>query len=138
MNGKSFIKRTAIVILGLVMTLSLFACGKSSNLAPLSGTYYCESAFFDIGTLKFKTDGTVTFYMDRVYTGTYKAKGDIYILKIKGGQDSISDLLADEKNDAMKITAKPNKDGTLTVSIEAKSGWIYYGDPSARFIKASN
>ena len=53
------------------------------------------------------------------------------MLEIIGGQSSVSDLLAKEKNDAYKITVEPNDDGTLTVYLKAKSGYIYYGDPSA-------
>ena len=78
--------------------------------------------------------------MDWNYTGTYKAKGDGYVLEIDGyvleitgGQSSVSDLLAKEKNDAYKITVEPNDDGTLTVYLKAKSGYIYYGDPFAIF-----
>ena len=66
--------------------------------------------------------------MDWNYTGTYKAKGDGYVLEITGGQSSVSDLLAKEKNDAYKITVEPNDDETLAVC-----GYIYYGDPSAVF-----
>ena len=71
--------------------------------------------------------------MDWNYTGTYKAKGDGYVLEITGGQSSVSDLLAKEKNVAFKITVEPNDDETLTVYLKAKSGYIYYGDPSAVF-----
>ena len=42
--------------------------------------------------------------MDWNYTGTYKAKGDGYVLEITGGQRSGSDLLAKEKNVAYKNT----------------------------------
>ena len=56
------------------------------------------------------------------------------MLEITGGQSSVSGLLAKEKNDAAyKITVEPNDDGTLTVYLKAKSGYIYYGDPSAVF-----
>ena len=66
------------------------------------------------------------------------------MLEITGGQSSVSGLLAKEKNDAYKITVEPNDDaykitvepnddGTLTVYLKAKSGYIYYGDPSAVF-----
>ena len=44
--------------------------------------------------------------MDWNYTGTYKAKGDGYVLEITGGQSSVSDLLAKEKNDAYKCWQK--------------------------------
>ena len=55
------------------------------------------------------------------------------MLEIIGGQSSVSDLLAKEKNDAYKITVEPNDDETLAVYLKAKSGYIYYGDPSAIF-----
>ena len=113
--------------------MSLGACGGGSDLPPLSGYYECENYAFDISALEFESDGTVTFYMEWNYTGTYKAKGDGYVLEITGGQSSVSDLLAKEKNDAYKITVEPNDDGTLTVYLKAKSGYIYYGDPSAVF-----
>lgn len=58
---------------------------------------------------------------------------DGYVLEITGGQSSVSDLLAKEKNDAYKITVEPNDDETLAVYLKAKSGYIYYGDPSAVF-----
>ena len=102
-------------------------------MPSLSGYYEYESYAFDISALEFESDGTVTLYMDWNYTGTYKAKGDGYVLEITGGQSSVSDLLAKEKNDAYKITVEPNDDGTLTVYLKAKSGYIYYGDPSAVF-----
>ena len=111
----------------------LSACGGGSDLPFLSGYYECESYAFDISAVEFESDGTVTLYMDWNYTGTYKAKGDGYVLEITGGQSSVSGLLAKEKNDAYKITVEPNDDGTLTVYLKAKSGYIYYGDPSAVF-----
>ena len=58
---------------------------------------------------------------------------DGYVLEITGGQSSVSDLLAKEKNDAYKITVEPNDDERLAVYLKAKSGYIYYGDPSAVF-----
>ena len=111
----------------------LSACGGGSDLPFLSGYYECESYAFDISAVEFESDGTVTLYMDWNYTGTYKAKGDGYLLEITGGQSSVSNLLAKEKNNAYKITVEPNDDGTLTVYLKAKSGYIYYGDPSAVF-----
>lgn len=59
------------------------------------------------------------------------------MLEITGGQSSVSDLLAKEKNDAYRITVEPHDDGTLTVYLKAKSGYIYYGDPSAVFLPKS-
>lgn len=73
----------------------------------LSGYYECESYAFDISAVEFESDGTVTLYMDWNYTGTYKAKGDGYVLGITGGQSSVSGLLAKEKNNAYKITVEP-------------------------------
>ena len=126
-------KKLIALLLAIAALLSLSACGGSSDLPSLSGYYECESYAFDISALEFESDGTVTLYMDWNYTGTYKAKGDGYVLEITGGQSSVSDLLAKEKNDAYKITVEPNDDETLTVYLEAKSGYIYYGDPSAVF-----
>lgn len=120
-------------LLVIVLLFSLSACGGSSSLPDLSGKYYCDSTGFDISALDFNSDGTVTLYMDWNYTGTYKASGNKYKLEITGGQSSVSDVLAETKNDTYKITAEPNSDGTLTVYISAKSGYIYYGDPSATF-----
>ena len=130
-------KKLFALLLAITVLLSLSACGGGSDLPSLSGYYECESYAFDIGALEFESDGTVTLYMDWNYTGTYKAKGDGYVLEITGGQSSVSDLLAKEKNDAYKITVEPNDDGTLTVYLEAKSGYIYYGDPSAVFTPKS-
>lgn len=130
-------KKLIALLLAITVLLSLSACGGGSDLPSLSGYYECESYAFDIGALEFELDGTVTLYMDWNYTGTYKAKGDGYVLEITGGQSSVSDLLAKEKNDAYKITVEPNGDGTLTVYLEAKSGYIYYGDPSAVFTPKS-
>ena len=130
-------KKLLSLLLLAVMILTLSACGGGSDLPSLSGYYECESYAFDIGALEFESDGTVTLYMDWNYTGTYKAKGDGYVLEITGGQSSVSDLLAKEKNDAYKITVEPNDDGTLTVYLKAKSGYIYYGDPSAVFTPKS-
>ena len=126
-------KKLIALLLAIIVLLSLGACGGGSDLPPLSGYYECNSYAFDISAVEFESDGTVTLYMDWNYTGTYKAKGDGYLLEITGGQSSVSDLLAKEKNDAYKITVEPNDDGTLTVYLEAKSGYIYYGDPSAIF-----
>ena len=126
-------KKLIALLLTITALLSLSACGGGSDLPSLSGYYECESYAFDISALEFESDGTVTFYMDWNYTGTYKAKGDGYVLEIIGGQSSVSDLLAKEKNDAYKITVEPNDDETLTVYLKAKSGYIYYGDPSAVF-----
>ena len=125
-------KRLLLIFLSAIMLMGLTACG-GSDLPTLSGYYSCDSYAFDISALDFREDGTVTLYMDWNYTGTYKAKGDSYVLEITGGESSVSQLLAEDKNDAYKITAEPNGDGTLTVSIKAKSGYIYYGDPSATF-----
>lgn len=130
-------KKLIALLLAITILLSLSACGGGSDLPSLSGYYECESYAFDIGALEFESDGTVTLYMDWNYTGTYKAKGDGYVLEITGGQSSVSDLLAKEKNDAYKITVEPNDDGTLTVYLKAKSGYIYYGDPSAVFTPKS-
>ena len=126
-------KKLIALLLAITALLSLSACGGGSDLPSLSGYYECECYAFDISALEFESDGTVTFYMDWNYTGTYKAKGDGYVLEITGGQSSVSDLLAKEKNDAYKITVEPNDDETLTVYLKAKSGYIYYGDPSAVF-----
>ena len=126
-------KKLIALLLTITALLSLSACGGGSDLPSLSGYYECESYAFDISALEFESDGTVTFYMDWNYTGTYKAKGDGYVLEITGGQSSVSDLLAKEKNNAYKITVEPNDDETLTVYLKAKSGYIYYGDPSAVF-----
>ena len=128
-------KKLIALLLATAALLSLSACG--GDLPSLSGYYECESYAFDISALEFESDGTVTLYMDWNYTGTYKAKGDGYVLEITGGQSSVSDLLAKEKNDAYKITVEPNGDGTLTVYLKAKSGYIYYGDPSAVFTPKS-
>lgn len=126
-------KKLIALLLAIAALLSLGACGGGSDLPSLSGYYESESYAFDISALEFESDGTVTLYMDWNYTGTYKAKGDGYVLEITGGQSSVSALLAKEKNDAYKITVEPNDDGTLTVYLKAKSGYIYYGDPSAVF-----
>ena len=126
-------KKLIALLLTITALLSLSACGGGSDLPSLSGYYECESYAFDISALEFESDGTVTLYMDWNYTGTYKAKGDGYVLEIIGGQSSVSDLLAKEKNDAYKITVEPNDYETLTVYLKAKSGYIYYGDPSAVF-----
>ena len=74
--------------------------------------------------------------MDWNYTGTYKAKGDGYVLEITGGQSSVSDLLAKEKNDAYKITVEPNDDGTLTVYLNKER--IYLLRRSVRHLLAKN
>ncbi len=130
--------RLLSVLLAVTLCAAMLtACGGGSDLPSLSGYYECESYAFDISALEFESDGTVTFYMDWNYTGTYKAKGDGYVLEITGGQSSVSGLLAKEKNDAYKITVEPNDDGTLTVYLKAKSGYIYYGDPSAVFTPKS-
>lgn len=126
-------KKLIALLLTITALLSLSACGGGSDLPSLSRYYECESYAFDISALEFESDGTVTLYMDWNYTGTYKAKGDGYVLEITGGQSSVSDLLAKEKNDTYKINVEPNDDGTLTVYLKAKSGYIYYGDPSAVF-----
>lgn len=122
----------ALLVLTLCFSL-LAGCSGSSDLPSLSGYYESDSSAFDISALEFESDGTVTLYMDWNYTGTYKAQGDGYVIEITGGQSSVSNLLAKEKNDAYKITVEPNDDGTLTVYLKAKSGYIYYGDPSAVF-----
>ena len=132
-SGEIILKKLIALLLAITALLSLSACGGGSDLPSLSGYYECESYAFDISALEFESDGTVTFYMDWNYTGTYKAKGDGYVLEITGGQSSVSDLLAKEKNDAYKITVEPNDDETFTVYLKAKSGYIYYGDPSAVF-----
>ena len=132
-SGEIILKKLIALLLTITALLSLSACGGGSDLPSLSGYYECESYAFDISAVEFESDGTVTLYMDWNYTGTYKAKGDGYVLEITGGQSSVSDLLAKEKNDTYKINVEPNDDGTLTVYLKAKSGYIYYGDPSAVF-----
>lgn len=59
------------------------------------------------------------------------------MLEITGGQSSVSDLLVKEKSDAYRITVEPHDDGTLTVHLKVKSGYIYYGDPPAVFLPKS-
>ena len=59
------------------------------------------------------------------------------MLEITGGQSSVSDLLAKEKNDAYRITVEPHDDGTLTVHLKAKSGYIYYGRSVRRLLAKS-
>ena len=125
-------KRILLFFLSAMMLMGFTACG-GSDLPALSGYYSCQSYAFDIGALDFREDGTVTLYMDWNFTGTYKGKGDSYVLEITGGESAVSEALAKERNNAYKITVEPNGDGTLTVSIKAKSGYIYYGDPSAIF-----
>ena len=127
------VRLLSLLLVVVLCATILTACGGGSDLPSLSGYYECNSYAFDISAVEFESDGTVTLYMDWNYTGTYKAKGDGYLLEITGGQSSVSDLLAKEKNDAYKITVEPNDDGTLTVYLKAKSGYIYYGDPSAVF-----
>ena len=127
------VRLLSLLLVVVLCATILTACGGGSDLPSLSGYYECNSYAFDISAVEFESDGTVTLYMDWNYTGTYKAKGDGYLLEITGGQSSVSDLLAKEKNDAYKITVEPNDDGTLTVYLEAKSGYIYYGEPSAIF-----
>lgn len=127
------VRLLSLLLVVVLCATILTACGGGSDLPSLSGYYECNSYAFDISAVEFESDGTVTLYMDWNYTGTYKAKGDGYLLEITGGQSSVSGLLAKEKNDAYKITVEPNDDGTLTVYLKAKSGYIYYGDPSAVF-----
>ena len=127
------VRLLSLLLVVVLCATILTACGGGSDLPSLSGYYECNSYAFDISAVEFESDGTVTLYMDWNYTGTYKAKGDGYVLEITGGQSSVSGLLAKEKNDAYKITVEPNDDGTLTVYLKAKSGYIYYGDPSAVF-----
>ena len=131
------LKSIIMVVLLICLTTELLAgCGGgSSNLPDLSGTYSCSEFTFDIGALTFNTNGTVDLSMDNEYTGTYKKSGDQYVLSITGGKSSVSSFVAKEKEKAYKITAKPNTDGTLTVFIKAKSGYIYYGKESAEFKK---
>ena len=113
------VRLLSLLLVVVLCATILTACGGGSDLPSLSGYYECNSYAFDISAVEFESDGTVTLYMDWNYTGTYKAKGDGYLLEITGGQSSVSDLLAKEKNDAYKITVEPNDDGTLTVYLEA-------------------
>ena len=55
------------------------------------------------------------------------------MLETTGGQSSVSDLLVKEKSDAYRITVEPHDDGTLTVHLKVKRGYIYFGDPPAVF-----
>ena len=116
------VRLLSLLLVVVLCATILTACGGGSDLPSLSGYYECNSYAFDISAVEFESDGTVTLYMDWNYTGTYKAKGDGYVLEITGGQSSVSDLLAKEKNNAYKITVEPNDDGTLTVYLKAKSG----------------
>ena len=100
-------KKLIALLLAITALLSLSACGGGSDLPSLSGYYECESYAFDISALEFESDGTVTFYMDWNYTGTYKAKGDGYVLEITGGQSSVSDLLAKEKTMLTRLPLNP-------------------------------
>ena len=131
------VRLLSLLLVVVLCATILTACGGGSDLPSLSGYYECNSYAFDISAVEFESDGTVTLYMDWNYTGTYKAKGDGYLLEITGGQSSVSDLLAKEKNDAYKITVEPNDDGTLTVYLEAKSGY-YLLRGSVRHLLAKN
>jgi len=107
--------------------------GGNSSLPDLLGVYVCSDYGFDIGQLGFSPDGTVDLSMDMACTGNYKKSVDKYVLSIESGTNAVSDLVAKERNKAYKITATPNSDGTLTVYIKAKGGYIYYGNESAIF-----
>ena len=125
---------TCLILLLCTVTAFLVGCDAgSSNLPDLLGVYVCDDYSFDIGQLTFYPDGTVDLSMDMAYTGNYKKSGDKYVLSIESGTNAVSDLVAKERNKAYKITATPNSDGTLTVYIKAKSGYIYYGNESATF-----
>ena len=127
---------TAAMLLICLCACGITGCGGSnSSLPDLSGTYVCDTISFDIGALTFSAGGKVDLSMDWEYIGTYKKSGDQYELAITGGKSSVSELLAKERNNTYKITAKPNDDGTLTVYLKAKSGYIYYGNESALFKK---
>ena len=104
-------KKLIALLLAIAALLSLSACGGSSDLPSLSGYYECESYAFDISALEFESDGTVTLYMDWNYTGTYKAKGDGYVLEINGGKRKVSGHIAKEQKEAYKITVVPQNAG---------------------------
>jgi len=128
-----------LVLVGMLVSNSVGKTGSvggSSSLpSNFTGTYTGSPYTFGIGALTFYDDGTVDITMDQEYTGTYKKSGDKYAIKITGGKNSISDLLAKEKNRECKITFTLNDDGTITVFLKAKSGYFYYGEPSAVFKK---
>jgi len=131
---KQIIFTTFAIFLALA---TLVACdGGSSSLPDLSGTYACNDYGFPIGSLTFWADGTVDLSMDWEYTGTYKKRGNEYVISITGGKSSVSEFLAKERNNAYKITVTRDNsayDSPLTVHIKAKSGYMYYGNESAIF-----
>lgn len=99
------------------------------------GKYELPSQYtmFPIGALEFYDDGTVQLKMDWTYKGTYTEKNGKYEITIKEGVGSVAGVTVEEAKKAYSISAELNDDGSLTVFVKAKSGYMYYGSESEVF-----
>ncbi len=99
------------------------------------GKYELPSQYtmFPIGALEFYDDGTVQLKMDWTYKGTYTEKNGRYEITIKEGVGSVAGVTVEEAKKAYSISAELNDDGSLTVFVKAKSGYMYYGSESEIF-----
>ena len=99
------------------------------------GKYELPSQYtmFPIGALEFYDDGTVQLKMDWTYKGTYTEKNGRYEITIKEGVGSVAGVTVEEAKKAYSISAELNDDGSLTVYVKAKSGYMYYGSESEVF-----
>lgn len=99
------------------------------------GKYEIPSVYanFPISALEFYDDGTILLEMDWKYKGTYTEKNGQYEITIKEGVSAVGGVTVEEAKKAYNISAELNDDGSLTVFVKAKSGYMYYGSESEVF-----
>ena len=142
------IKRTAVIAAAAAaMAMGIAACGGAVTGSPMPDemvghwvdwTYGKGSGListFPISEMVIEKDGDITLDMDWKYTGKIQGSDGKYEIFIDGGASSVGDFKSKEPGDALKITAEYNSDDTLTVYVEGKNGYLYYGGESETFNK---
>ncbi|MCR4606303.1 MAG: hypothetical protein K5771_01070 [Oscillospiraceae bacterium] len=135
-------KRIIAIILALTMCFAFCACGSSNSKGSsipeeLAGRWKKDSLFavFPFDEIDIESDGSCIIYMDSGYKGHITEKGGKYQIivddfSVSGGSEK--DL--EEVKEALKFTAVLDGDA-LTISVKAKSGYVYLGKDSLQFVK---
>lgn len=138
---KSCAKSSLIIciVTMLVLTASLCGCGGSSSIPEAVTGYWSEksySALFPVAAIEINSDGTGSIQMDYLYSATIRPSGSKYKVTIVDGSGPLANFAAKEAKQAYNISVELNNDGTMTVHVKAKSGYMYMGTESSVFVKA--
>jgi len=145
--NKNLLKITTVSIATIALSGSIAACSGTPTASPMpdemvghwvdwtygKGTDLVST--FPISEIVIDKDGNATLNMDWQYTGKVNGSNGKYEIFIDGGNTSVGDFKSKETANAIKITAEYNSDDTLTVYVEGKDGYEYYGSASEEFKK---